>query len=153
MEEATASASEKKNASPKGLIVVVLVLVIVLAGVAFKVVSSNNAVTTVPSKAMQASAYKNGSYKAEGNYVSPGGSEQIDVTLQLADGKIVAATVISKAFRPNTIKFQGIFIDNFKSQVIGKNIDEVQLDKVSGSSLTPKGFNDAVAKIKQQAQS
>jgi len=37
--------------------------------------------------------------------------------------------------------------------VIGKNIADVQLSRVSGSSLTPEGFNNALATIKSQAQS
>lgn len=49
-------------------------------------------------------------------------------------------------------RFQDLFAQNYKPLVIGKNIDEVQLGKVSGSSLTPMGFNDALAKIKTQAQ-
>jgi hypothetical protein len=37
--------------------------------------------------------------------------------------------------------------------VVGKNISELQLTKVSGSSLTPQGFMDALEKIKAEAQS
>lgn len=97
--------------------------------------------------------YKNGVYIAEGNYISPGGDEQIVVKLTLNEGVIKDSQVESKAFRPNSKKFQGIFIENYKQFVIGKNIDEIKLDKVSGSSLTPKGFNDALEKIKGQAKS
>jgi hypothetical protein len=42
---------------------------------------------------------------------------------------------------------------DYKQYVVGKKIDEVQLTKVSGSSLTPQGFNDALAKIKAEAKS
>ena len=65
---------------------------------------------------------------------------------------ITDATVISNATRPNSVIFQGKFISGFKTLVVGKNIDEVHLDKVSGSSLTPGGFNDALAKIKLEAK-
>ena len=37
--------------------------------------------------------------------------------------------------------------------VVGKNIDEVAITKVAGSSLTPKGFTDALEKIKADAKS
>ena len=96
--------------------------------------------------------YKNGVYYAIGNYVSPGGAESIDVEVTLTDDVITSAKVESNAFRPNTIKFQGKFISGFSPLVVGKNIDEVKLDKVSGSSLTPKGFNDAIEKIKTEAK-
>ena len=97
--------------------------------------------------------YKNGTYTAEGNYISPGGDEQIVVKLTLKDGVIENSQVESKAVRPISKKFQKIFIENYKQFVIGKKIDEIKLDKVSGSSLTPKGFNDALEKIKAEAKS
>ncbi len=110
--------------------------------------SSDSQGVTVASKA---SVYKDGEYKAVGNYVSPGGAEQIGVTVTLKGDTIENADVQTMGDRPNTMRFQGIFKDNFKSFVVGKNIDEVRLGKVSGSSLAPKGFNDALQKIKQEA--
>ena len=98
-------------------------------------------------------SYKNGTYSATGDYMSPGGAEQIDVKVTLKNNAITDATVISKATRPNSKQYQGMFILNFRPQVIGKNIDQITLTKVSGSSLTPKGFNDALEKIKGQAKS
>jgi 23S rRNA (uracil1939-C5)-methyltransferase len=41
---------------------------------------------------------------------------------------------------------------DFFIQVVGKNIEELNLTVVNGSSLTPKGFMDALAKIKVDAQ-
>ena len=96
--------------------------------------------------------YKDGIYSAVGDYISPGGAEKIGVTITLKGDIIEDAKAQSKAFRPNTIRYQGIFIENFRPLVIGKNLDEVKLDKVSASSLTPIGFNDALEKIKAQAK-
>jgi len=96
--------------------------------------------------------YKDGVYTATGEYVSPGGPEQIDVKITLAKNVITDAVVTPKAERPKSANYQGIFTDNFKPLVVGKNINDVVLDKVSGSSLTPKGFNDALTKIKAQAK-
>lgn len=95
--------------------------------------------------------YKNGTYEASGTYTSPGGTESIDVSLVLEGDVITSATVTPKATRPNSVKYQGLFKENFESEVVGKNIDEVNLDKVGGSSLTPKGFMDALEEIKSQA--
>ena len=97
-------------------------------------------------------SYQDGVYEVTGEYMSPGGAEQIAVKVTLQDGVITEAVVEPQAVRPNSVIFQGIFADNYQEQVIGKNIDQLQLDKVSGSSLTPKGFNDALEKIKAQAQ-
>ncbi len=97
------------------------------------------------------SPYVNGTYHAIGDYQSPGGAEQIDVTLTLQDGVILDATVKSLASRPISQKMQGQFVSGYTTFVIGKTIDEVNLDKVSGSSLTPKGFNEALEEIKARA--
>lgn len=105
-----------------------------------------------PSEAMAENEYQDGVYTAEGSYTSPGGAENIGVTVTLKDGIIENAEIETMGNRPNTVKFQEIFKQNFEQFVIGKNIDEVELDKVSGSSLSPKGFNDALEKIKAGAK-
>jgi uncharacterized protein with FMN-binding domain len=98
------------------------------------------------------SEYKNGTYTVDGNYTSPGGEEQIGVSITLENNVITSATVTPKATRPGSVKFQGLFTENFRQFVIGKNIEDVMLDHVAGSSLTPKGFNDAVQKVKEAAK-
>jgi len=116
--------------------------------------SSNESMTneTETPAMTQSDDYKDGEYSAVGDYMSPGGAEEIGVTLTLKNGVIESAEVETIGDRPNTVKFQEVFKDNFKQYVIGKNIDEVMLDKVAGSSLSPKGFNDAIEKIKSEAQ-
>lgn len=94
----------------------------------------------------------NGSYTAVGTYVSPAGVEEIEVTLSIEDNIITNALVVSKATADASVKYQKEFIDNYKEQVIGKNMNQLMLVKVSGSSLTPKGFNDALQKIKDQVK-
>ena len=96
--------------------------------------------------------YKDGTYSAVGNYNSPGGPEEIGVSVTLKNNLITNASVEVKATRRKSLMVQQDFADHFKPFVIGKNINEVKLDKVSGSSLTPAGFNDAIAKIKAQAK-
>ena len=53
---------------------------------------------------------------------------------------------------PNTRKFQGEFAGGIKAQIVGKKLDELNVSKVAGSSLTSGGFNQAVEKIKSEAQ-
>lgn len=108
--------------------------------------------TTPTSVPATKSAFKDGSYTVEGLYGSPAGPESITVALTLKNDLITAATVTPHATAPYSVRMQNAFIGGFQSLVIGKNISEVKLDKVSGSSLTPKGFNDAVAKIMVQAK-
>jgi hypothetical protein len=83
--------------------------------------------------------------------MSPGGSETVDLSLTLKDGIITDANFLPKSERPMSLRFQNQFAAGYKELVIGKKINEVNLIKVSGSSLTPKGFNDAVAQIKAKA--
>lgn len=96
--------------------------------------------------------YADGEYMATGTYTSPGGPESIQVSLTLTNGTVTAAEVVPQAELPASVNFQGQFAENYQEQVIGKNIDELMLTKVAGSSLTPKGFNDAVQQIRSQAQ-
>jgi uncharacterized protein with FMN-binding domain len=107
---------------------------------------------SVPSTPTVTTMYKDGTYTAEGVYTSPAGSEKINVTLFLKDDVIVDATVKALATVPASVNWQGKFISGVKAEVVGKKLSEVTLTKVSGSSLTPKGWNDAVAKIQTQAK-
>lgn len=96
-------------------------------------------------------AYKDGTYSAAGKYNSPAGEEELDVTLTLKKDIVVDAKVTEKAVNKISLRMQDQFAAGYKQYVIGKNIKDIQITKVSGSSLTPQGFNDAVAKIKVQA--
>lgn len=97
------------------------------------------------------SAYKDGEYKAEGEYTSPGGKETVGVSLTLAGDKVTAVTVTPESTNPNGKKYQGEFADGIAAEVVGKSLNELKVSKVAGSSLTSGGFNDAVDKIKADA--
>jgi len=99
------------------------------------------------------SPYKDGTYTAMSTYQTPETTEPLTVTLTLKDGVVTDATVVGDPQVPETRRYQGIFIANYKQYVIGKNIGTLSLSQVSGSSLTSSGFNAAVAQIKAQAQS
>lgn len=118
------------------------------------VIETKNTMMGSPdSTGMMKTKYKNGNYEVMGDYTSPGGAEQLEVKLTLTDGVISDITVIPQATRPTSKIKQADFAEHYKVMVLGKNIDEVMLTKVSGSSLSPKGFNDAIEKIKSQARS
>jgi len=97
-------------------------------------------------------SYKDGTYSADGNYTSPNGTETVGVELTLAGGAVSDVQITQHPSNPNTRKFQGEFAGGIQAQVVGKKLDEIQVSKVAGSSLTSGGFNQAVAKIKSQAQ-
>jgi len=112
--------------------------------------------TTSPSSqgsaASGASSYKDGTYSADGTYTSPNGQETVGVELTLAADKVTAVNITTHPSNPNTKKFQGEFAGGIAAQIVGKDIDELNVSKVAGSSLTSGGFNDAVQQIKSQAK-
>ncbi len=95
--------------------------------------------------------YTNGEYSASGNYISPGGPEEVGVTLTLERDMITDVTFTERAVNPISKNFQKMFADTYKPFVVGRSIDDVSLTKISGSSLTPQGFQDALRKIKTDA--
>jgi len=95
--------------------------------------------------------YKNGTYNATGSYYSPGGKETLKVSLTLNENVVTGATVQSGGGDPTAISYQSIFISGYKPYVIGKKIGSIKLKNVSGSSLTPQGFNDALKQIEHEA--
>lgn len=158
--------TQDQTSGNKSIIAGVIVILLIIGGVFAVMKLKNNSAnlpSTTPTDTTSANPsntpvvvntkYKDGTYTAEGLYQSPGGAESIDVTLVLKDDVVVDATVVAKATRPASVDWQGKFVSGFKQYVVGKNIASLSLSKVSGSSLTPKGFNDAVAKIEVQAKS
>lgn len=107
---------------------------------------------TSSSLASSGSVYQDGTYSADGTYVSPNGTETVGVELTLASGKVTAVNITQHPSNPNTRKFQGEFAGGIAAQIVGKNIDELNVSKVAGSSLTSGGFGQAVEKIKAEAQ-
>jgi uncharacterized protein with FMN-binding domain len=107
----------------------------------------------MPGTSSMNSSYKDGVYTTVGDYRSPAGPEAITVKLTLKDGKIVDSVVTGESNESVSQKFMDGFAQNHKALVVGKSIDEVKLGVVSGSSLTPKGFNAAVEQIKKEAKS
>lgn len=95
-----------------------------------------------------------GEYEATGTYLSPDGQTQaieVEVTLA-ADGTISELDADGQAESGNSEQFQGKFESGIDAKVEGRKITELDIDKVSGSSLTSGGFNDAIEQIIGQAK-
>ncbi|MFE3828499.1 hypothetical protein [Streptomyces sp. NPDC059092] len=93
--------------------------------------------------------YENGDYTAAGQYGS--GPSTIRVSLTLDDDAITSVAVTPQATDPTSRDFQERFADAVPGLVVGKDIDDVRLDHIAGSSLTPDGFNAALRRIKEEA--
>ena len=107
--------------------------------------------TAAPSGGDAAGDYADGTYTAEGSYQTPETVEKISVTLTLADGVVTGVEVTGDPQAPETEQYQGQFIDGIAEVVEGKRIDELNVTRVAGSSLTSGGFNAAVETIKEEA--
>lgn len=95
-------------------------------------------------------SYKNGTYSANGEYFVEG-KESIGVSLTLKNDIVTDASVQVMSRGGTSRSYQMMFVDNFKSQVVGKDISSLNLNRVAGASLTTQGFNNAVSIIKSQA--
>lgn len=153
-----------KFVAPISVVAVIIIAAVVVYATQMKS-SSETAKQTAPTEVVEevttsnevmtqeVSPFKDGTYEVTGNYVSPGGPRDIDVTVTLKDGVITDSTFVGKATDPASKRFQGEFAEGYKAMVIGKPLEGLEVAKVSGSSLTPKGFNDALDKIREEAKS
>lgn len=114
---------------------------------------TNSALTTpTNTPSISISAYKDGRYNATGGYISPGGAQSLDLTTTIKDGKIADIQMVSKATDAKSERYQNIFKEGVSGIIVGKSLDD-NLDPgtVNGSSLTHKGFVQAMESIKTQA--
>lgn len=101
---------------------------------------------------MMAAAYVDGAYEATGGYQSPGGPETVAVSVTLTDGVISAVEVTPQPTNSTTERYQGMFAGGIGQEVVGKSLDEADVSRVAGSSLTSGGFAQALESIRQDAK-
>jgi uncharacterized protein with FMN-binding domain len=114
--------------------------------------SSATSSTTDDSSDASASTYKDGEYDAEASYSNPGGESKVEVDLTLKDGLITDVEVTPEAVNATSKQFQTKFAGGVSDEVVGKSLDELNVSKVAGSSLTSTGFNAAIDEIKADAK-
>ena len=112
----------------------------------------SNATTNSKTTAQQTTnaTYTDGTYNADGSYRSPGGTQTVKVKVTLANNTITAVEVTGDG-NGESAQYQSMFEEGISDVVVGKNIDEIQVSRVSGSSLTSTGFNNAIETIKKDA--
>ena len=96
--------------------------------------------------------YQDGSYTADGSYQSPNGTESVSVTVTIADDVVTAVEVTPHATGGNSAQFQGQFASGIAAEVVGVALEDVEVSRVAGSSLTSGGFNAAIDTIQAEAQ-
>lgn len=97
----------------------------------------------------QDATYADGTYEARGTY--GGGPSFLDVTVTIDDDVITDVEVGTPATNPTSLEFQQAFAAAVPDEVIGKDLGEVEVGKLAGSSSCGDGFNDAIAQIREEA--
>jgi uncharacterized protein with FMN-binding domain len=118
-----------------------------------KPATSSGSTPAASAGASAAGSYKDGTYTAPGSYVSPGGEEQISVTLTLTSSVVTALKVVTVKADPTATAYEQQFEGGIDAVTVGKKIDSLNVGVVAGSSLTSMGFNRALATIKADAKS
>ncbi len=162
---------QKSKLQPAIAALIVIVLVGIVASAAIIVVNNskdNNTSTTTeefnhethqhaPSDdasvdSTDVSEYKDGTYEAEGTYLSPGGRESIGLTVTIKDGIITETSLAMHGTSPEAKEYQGHFEHSYKELIVGKKVNGISLTRVAGSSLTSNGFNEALDEIRNEAR-
>lgn len=112
--------------------------------------AADSGASTAP-QTSDAASYADGTYTGEGSYATPETVEKITVTVTLVDDVITEVEVVGQPQKAESKQYQGQFVGGISEVVVGKDIDEISVSRVAGSSLTSGGFNQAIEQIKSEA--
>jgi hypothetical protein len=148
----------------KAVLAATAVPTLLLAAACGQSSSSDDAAGGTPSAATSESAstdsgssessgdYTPGTYEASGSYSNPGGTSTVDVEVTLGDVGIIDDVTVTPKASGTSKQYQEKFAGGIADEVVGKNIDDLDVSKVAGSSLTAGGFNQAIDEIKSEAR-
>ena len=109
-------------------------------------------VTTSVGSSGGSEQFRDGTYSAQGNYLTPGGDEAIGVRLTVASGRVVRSRVEVEATSPTAQQFQRQFASRYAAEVVSRDLASLGVSRVAGASLTSLGFDNALATIKAAAR-
>lgn len=120
----------------------------------------NSGTTTIPTLPTSTSTsatttttlFKDGTYSVNTSYNSPGGMDDLGVSVTILGDKVTAVKVTNGAHDSTSVRYQNNFISNISSVVVGQKIGTLKIGVISGASLTSRSFNDALNKIRTQSQ-
>ena len=104
----------------------------------------------VPPTTAAASEYRDGEYSATGWYGSL--PSHHDVTLTIENDAIIAVKITTPAEDETSLGYQQRFAAALPSTIIGRNLDEISVDRLAGASGCSEGFMDALSKVKASAR-
>ncbi|HMH58361.1 MAG TPA: hypothetical protein VK537_04190 [Galbitalea sp.] len=114
--------------------------------------TSSSSGSSATSTSDDATSYKDGTYSADGSYVSPGGQEEIAVTITVKDDLITAVSVKTVSADPEGEQYEAQFASGISAVAVGKSLSSLSVGSVAGSSLTSQGFNRALSAIRGKAK-
>lgn len=94
--------------------------------------------------------YADGTYAAKGIYGNL--PSFVTVTARIEDGVIDSVSVLPHATDPTSLALQRRFAAAVPAVVVGRRLAEVNVGRLAGSTGTPRGFNDAIRQIRDQAR-
>ncbi|HVN67443.1 MAG TPA: hypothetical protein VMT55_03655 [Candidatus Sulfotelmatobacter sp.] len=150
----SSAAADGKKGNGQYPAIIGAILIIIVAGLIYEAATSSKKMTkNTPTASPRTRVYEDGTYTAEGDYMTHVGQKHISVTVTLKNDLITDADVKNEADDPMSVHYQDSFISGYKQYVIGKDISTIHLTKVGRSSLTPGGFNSALKIIESKAKS
>lgn len=108
-------------------------------------------VTFIPATSRGKGQYPDGTYETIGTYAPHGVKTELHVKVTLQDDAIIDVDANLGETNPLSRQITEKFKSGYKALVIGKPIQGLKLGAVSGSSLTPLGFNEALRNIERYA--
>lgn len=97
-----------------------------------------------PSTQTSSETSLNGTFHLTSTYNSPAGPEPLDATVTIKNDVITAVEAKNVAHAVKSKMYQDMFISGIAGQVVGKNIADVKVTYVNGSSLTAQAFDKAL---------
>ena len=105
-----------------------------------------------PSTSRGTGSYPDGVYITTGTYAPHGLETELQVKVTLQDDTIVDVDSRLNSEDSFSRQMTDKFKSGYKALVVGKSIKGLELGVVSGSSLTPIGFNEALRKVEAYAE-
>lgn len=159
---------ESSQTPTKAIVGLVVVVLLVVAATAAVIASGSNKETSTGQTSSTSSTstsnnssststasvtnVKDGTYTATASYDTPGGAQDIKVTLTIAGGAVSNSSIMQNATGREDEAYQSAFESEYKTAVVGKKISDISLNRVAGASLTTDGFNTALLDIANQAK-
>lgn len=112
-------------------------------------------ITTDDEATIEISKAVNTKYTSIASYITPARTtHEMNVELEITDGVVSNVNIKydgkDQGFsNPNQERFDNAY----KTEVIGKKLEEINLSRVGGASLTSQAFNEAIANIKNDTTS